>query len=260
MKRDEIRRRLPRLYSAARSLYRLVRKERLDPTSAAIVERLCRSDLRVLWGPFAGMRYLSFASGSGLLPKILGTYEMELHGAVCESLARGYDRVLNIGSGEGYYAVGYARAFPGTTVHAWDSDPLARQRLRALARLNGVADRIIAKGVCSSRDLAARIAGRTLVICDCEGCEKQLLDPVAIPNLAGADLLVEMHDFIDSSISEVLLGRFRGSHEIEILEEFSRSEVPAAILEPLDAEQRRIALWEGRPSGMQWAWMRSRSR
>lgn len=260
MRRDAIRQRLPRLYFAARSLYRLVRGERLDPASAAIVERLCGSDPRVLWGPFDGTRYLQFASGSGLLPKLLGAYEMELHGAVRESLARGYDRVLNVGCGEGYYAVGYARALPGASVQAWDSDPLARQRLRALARLNGVADRIAVGGTCSHRDLAAGITGRTLVVCDCEGCEKELLDPARLPGLRSADLLVEMHDFVDPAISPALLERFQASHDIRVVDASGRSAFPAEILGPLDGDQRHLALWEGRPERMQWAWMTSRAR
>jgi hypothetical protein len=260
VRRDAVRQHLPRLYFAARSLYRLIRGERLDPTSAAIVEHLCGSDPRVLWGPFAGTRYLRFASGSGLLPKLLGAYEMELHGAVRESLARGYDRILNIGCGEGYYAVGYARALPGASVRAWDSDPLARHRLRALARLNGVADRIAIGGTCSPRDLAAGIAGRTLVVCDCEGCEKELLDPAAVPGLVFADLLVEMHDFVDPAISSALLERFRASHDVRVVDAAGRSAFPAEILASLNGEQRRLALWEGRPEGMQWAWMTSRAR
>ncbi len=256
MIRNALRRGLPGPYFLARSLYRKIRPERLDGPAAAIVKRLYGGGgLHVLWGPFAGMRYIPFASGSGLLPKLLGGYEMELHGAVRESLARGYDRIVNVGCGEGYYAVGYALALPAAKVEAYDIDSLARQRLRELARLNGV--EIDIRSACGHQDLAAG-QGRTLIVCDCEGCEKDLLDPARVPGLSDADLLVELHDFIDPTISATLAARFGGTHEIAIVDaREDRSEYPAAILEPLDPEQRRLALWEGRPAGMRWAWMKA---
>lgn len=255
MIRNALRRGLPWSYFLARSLYRKIRPERLKGPAAAIVERLYSGGgPRVLWGPFAGMRYISFASGSGLLPKLLGGYEMELHGAVRESLARGYDRIVNVGCGEGYYAVGYALALPAAQVEAYDVDPLARQRLRELARLNGV--EIDVRSACGHQDLAVK--GRTLIVCDCEGCEKDLLDPARVPGLSGADLLVELHDFVDPAISATLIARFSGTHEITLVEaRGDRSDYPAGILQPLDPGQRRLALWEGRPAGMRWAWMKA---
>ena len=255
MIRDALRRGLPWPYFLARSLYRKVRPERLKGPAAEIVKRLYSGgDLKVLWGPFAGMRYIPFASGSGLLPKLLGGYEMEIHGAVRESLAREYDRVVNIGCAEGYYAVGYARALPGAKIEAYDTDPLARQRLRELARLNGA--EIDVRGACGHQDLAGQ--GRMLIVCDCEGYEKELLDPDRVPSLTGADLLVELHDFVDPTITATITARFGGTHEIALVEARGvRLDYPAEILEPLDPEQRRLALWEGRPAGMRWAWMKA---
>jgi hypothetical protein len=254
--RGALRRYLPWPYFIARSLYRKVRKERLDGPTAAIVECLYGGgDLRVLWGPFAGMRYIT-RSGSGLLPKLLGGYEMELHDAVRESLARGYDRVINVGCGEGYYVVGYALSLPGAVIAAYDTDPLARQRLRELARHNGVDGRIVIRGACGHRHLGS--GGRTLIICDCEGCEKDLLDPSRVPGLTAADLLVELHDFVDPTICATIVARFGGTHEITLVEaRKDRLGYPAAILKPLDPEQRRFALCEGRPAGMRWAWMKA---
>jgi len=262
--RERLRERWPRLYLALRTL-RYAGGEPLDPLSAAVLAGLSPGlseddgEPRVLAGPFQGMRLLRFASGSGLLPKVAGCYEMEIQPAVAASLRRGYRRVVNVGCGEGYYAVGYALALPQAVVHAFDLDILARRRLRTLARRNGAAGRVRPAALCMPEDLAALAGEGSLVFCDCEGCEKELLDPVRVPALAGSDLLVELHDFLDPSISSTLEARFRATHDIEIIPMQERDVSTLPQLARLTPEQQQLAVWEGRPAGMQWAWMRSRA-
>ena len=74
---------------------------------------------RVLHGPFAGMDYTSEASEGGLAPRLLGTYEAELHPALAAVAARGLQLIYDVGCAEGYYAVGLARAVPGARVRAY---------------------------------------------------------------------------------------------------------------------------------------------
>ncbi len=257
---SRLRERAPRLFLALRALRYAVRRERPDPLTAGILAALCGDDPRVLAGPFAGMRCSPFASGSGLLPKIAGTYELEIQPAVAASLARGYERVVNVGCGEGYYAVGYALRLPAAEIHAFDLDPLARQRLRGLARRNGVAGRVRVGARCRPEDLAALAGPGCLVVSDCEGGEKELLDPLLAPRLAAADILVEMHDFVDQTISSTLLSRFSATHDIEIVAMRERDPSRLPLLAALSPEERRFAVWEGRPEGMQWAWMTPRTR
>src|SRR5438105_426555 len=84
---------------------------------AAGFKGLLEADLReltVLDGPFRGLRYPSASSlHSGLLPKLLGTYEAELHGPIEHLLkSRTYGAVVDVGAAEGYYAVGFALRCP----------------------------------------------------------------------------------------------------------------------------------------------------
>ncbi len=256
--RKALRDRAPRLFLALRTLRYAVRPERLDGKTAAIARALCGADLSVLSGPFAGLRYLPFASGSGLLPKLVGCYEMEIHPAVEAACSRGYRSVVNIGCGEGYYAVGFARRLPGARVHAFDTDVVARQRTRRLVRENGVADRVEVRGLCRFEDLARFAGPNSLVVCDCEGCELELLDPRAVPALSASDLLVELHDFIDPTITSTLLERFEATHRIERFAMSDRARASIPSLERLTPEQRAAAVWEGRPAGMEWAWFEAR--
>ena len=71
---------------------------------------------RVLNGPFQGMNFHSAASEGCLVPKLLGCYEQPLHPFLEAAFARDYDVVLNIGSAEGYYAVGLALRMPGARI------------------------------------------------------------------------------------------------------------------------------------------------
>jgi hypothetical protein len=65
---------------------------------------IARTGLRVSGGPFAGLKLSERSVGSELLPKLLGTYELELHRVIEEFLSTDYDVLINIGCGEGFYA------------------------------------------------------------------------------------------------------------------------------------------------------------
>ncbi|HEV3459559.1 MAG TPA: hypothetical protein VHG32_23660 [Thermoanaerobaculia bacterium] len=256
---ERLRGRTPALYLALRNLSRLARQETLDPTWGRIAAALSPGELAVQAGPFAGMRYLPFAGGSGLLPKLVGSYEMELHAAVAESMARRPVRLINVGAAEGYYAVGYALRVPALEVHAFDVDVLARQRLRELGRLNGVAGRIHCHRECDHRQLEDLIVARTLIVCDCEGCEDRLLDARLAPRLAQADLMVELHVEGRPALAAALRARFAATHSTTQVPMTSRDAVGAAfagVLSRLAPEDRGLALYE-RDAPTAWLWLRS---
>lgn len=95
----------PRLV-ARRSEYVLRRK-----TMMIVKERF--GDLVVKSGPFRGLQYIVAESiCSALVPKLLGSYESELHETLERLLCNDYDLVLDIGCAEGFYAVGIAKT-PG---------------------------------------------------------------------------------------------------------------------------------------------------
>ena len=52
---------------------------------------------------------------------------------------------------------------------------------------------------------------------DCEGAEAELADPEAVPWLAGARLLIELHPAIHADIRERLERRFEPTHELELI-------------------------------------------
>jgi hypothetical protein len=232
----------------------------LAVTAPAAREYISRYGLEVRHGPFVGMRYppgLEPYIGD-LVAKLTGVYERELHAAIAEWVEIGFERVIDVGSAEGYYAVGFARAMPGTVVSAFDIDPVARERCGRMAALNGVAERVAVGGECAPSALAAFPEEGVALLSDCEGAERALLDPDAAPRLRRWTILVELHDFVDPTISETVLGRFRETHEIEVVEMEDRDEVPSEL--DFATPHQLPKLLSERPPGMRWAHMRPRAR
>jgi precorrin-6B methylase 2 len=211
-----------------------------------------KNNLVVPDGPFVGMRSINVSAGSSIVPKLIGSYEAELHDTIRELACRGYERVVNIGCGEGYYAVGLARLLPAAHVFALDSESAARTLCHSLAELNEVAERVTIMGQCTPTGLQELAQPGTLIFCDCEGGELELLDPVAVPNLSRCDILVEMHDFLRPETSATLETRFRSTHTTRVIPQSSRDPQAYPILESFSEFDRLLCLCEHRPGSTPW--------
>jgi len=205
-------------------------------------------------GPFAGMAFLDRVSEGAYIPKLLGSYEAELHGVIEQICAAGYDTVVNVGCAEGYYAVGLARRLPSARVHAFDIDSNARQLCGQLVEVNGVADQVAIAGELAGSDFAKFAGGRVLVLCDIEGAEVELLDPDAYPPLRHMDLLVEIHRAGDAWASDLLFPRFAESHTITEIQPEPRLSTQYPALAGLNEVDRFFALLE-RIEPTRWAFL-----
>ena len=213
---------------------------------------------RVMGGPFQGMLYGDTAVCSALLPKLAGSYEAELQ-PLLESLSpRRYDTILDVGCAEGYYAVGFALRWPHTQVRAYDTNPQARELCAQMAEANGVAARVKVEGACDAALLRKVAGAKTLLVCDCEGCELELLQPGSVPELRDCDMLVELHDCLGLVVRSVLYERFAATHTITIVDSLPRRPDAYPALACLSPSDRLTALDEIRPP-MQWGFFRART-
>ena len=232
-----------------------------------------RTHRRVRLGPFAGMRYADGSVGSAYLPKLLGIYERELVSIIEQACVRRPERILNVGAGEGYYAVGLALRNPQARVIAFESRLEGQSALRQMAGLNHVAGRIEIRGCCDPNALRAAFEYnvqqpgrharlRSLVLCDAEGDELDLLEPRFVPELRSTDILVESHDFIRPGITEELLERFTPTHHVERIWQTQRSsqDFPFRnlVTRVLPRSYLDWAVSEWRPARMCWLWMKTR--
>ena len=217
-----------------------------------------RSGDRILSGPFKGMAYPLRSSEGSRNPRLIGCYEACLAPVIEEIVAGGYDTVVDIGSAEGYYAVGLALRMPKARILARDSDDQAQSACTQLALANGVQDRVLVGGSVTHDELNRLITERTVVICDAEGAEEQLLDPAAAPALQRADILVEVHEGMKEGRLDLLVRRFTQTHEIRRIERKLDDQALPGWTDRLGDLDRLLLLWEWRSTPTPWLWMTQR--
>lgn len=224
---------------------------------------VAKHGLIVQAGPFAGMilpARVCWGDGD-TLPKLLGCYEAELHQWIAAVVATPPDLIVNVGAAEGYYAVGLARLMPNVAVYAFNSAALSGDICREAAQLNDVAGQITVAGHCGTDTLQTLLAtsGNPFLLCDCEGEERNLIDPARVPALAAATIVVECHDFIDTSITQTLIDRLTATHELQGVRESARDPNAWPFLTTLNSLDRWVAVCEYRPCTMHWLYARPKS-
>jgi hypothetical protein len=173
----------------------------------------------VTMGPFRGMRYGGIhAVRSALWPKLLGTYEQELHDFVISLTRRKPGMIVNVGAAEGYYSVGFALRFPGVPVVAYEQDLRGRVNIRKLAAINGVADRVKIQRSFGPSDMALLPDAAGLLVMDCEGAEERLITAGNVGALKNWDLIIETHDGYHSGVTKRLCDLLVATHEVQVIE------------------------------------------
>jgi hypothetical protein len=203
-------------------------------------------------GPFAGLRYPEgvISHVTTAVPKLVGSYERELHEAVEHAIEADPSSVITAGSADGYYAVGLARRLPGATVHGFDVEPHWRRICAQVAEENGVRERVVLGERLEGTAFGELPVDGALVVIDCDGCEEDLFSADPVARLAGATVLVETHDHLVPGVTERLLERFAATHSAEVIEAQPRwiSEFPEIeSLEGVSYVDRELAITEFRP-------------
>ena len=208
----------------------------------------------VLYGPFAGMKYpVASILSRHSVPMLLGSYERELHEIIDAALRREYHLVIDVGSAEGYYAVGFALKGRSPVV-TFDADARELGLCKAMARLNGVENRITARRWCTPEALRALAAGtRCFILSDCEGYEAELFGDATANVLTRSDVLIEIH----GDAYEPLRERFSKTHAVRTLVASERSASDYSELACLGADGA-CAVAEYRPPGQRWLYAVSR--
>lgn len=109
--------------------------EDLNLSKGNLFHLLKLNDFKVLNGPFKDLIYYSSESlAFENFKKIIGTYEMELHPILYQLFKKKYDIIIDIGSAEGYYVVGFARKWPEAQIFAYDNNPQVIVKLKEMLK------------------------------------------------------------------------------------------------------------------------------
>jgi hypothetical protein len=213
---------------------------------------------RIRHHPMAGLIYTgdSFCSAAG--PKLLSTYEIEITGILHHVIASSPKIICDVGSADGFFAVGLAKALPSTRVIAYELDNSARDKSRELATYNRVADRIDFRGACDHNEFQRLLIEDMpdFVLMDIEGGEYRLLMDTDLDRTAHVRLLVEIHDYGDGTIATPIIARFSATHSITSYPAKRRSlaDIPYLFMRPIVGILQVMGsdyIYE-RPDGMSW--------
>ncbi|MCR5878993.1 methyltransferase [Phenylobacterium sp. J367] len=210
-------------------------------------------------GPFAGLHYATRATEGAMMPRLLGTYETELHPHLLRFAAQDLDCVIDVGCAEGYYAVGLARLMPGVTVHAFDTSADARAACALNARDNGVEAQVVIGATFAPEDFQAFAGRRALVIMDVEGAEDELLLPDRAPALAHMRVIVETHEGHRPGVRQRLIDRFSPTHEVLVVDHGGRPQTLPPWIRELGHLDHLLAVWEFRTGPTPWLVMTPKS-
>lgn len=214
----------------------------------------------VMQGPLSGMDFLPESAEGCHIAKLLGCYEQPLQPFIEQAIASAYPTILNIGCAEGYYAVGMARRMPETHVLAHDLNPKAQQVCAELASKNHVSKRVSVGGLFTPESFAAYAGTSTLVMCDIEGAERELLNPLEAPALKGMDIIVESHECLISGVTQLLIDRFKETHHITLVQDDGqrRLDGPPQWFMSLAHLDQLLATWEWRSGPTPWLVMKAK--
>lgn len=196
-------------------------------------------------GPLKGLKINGEDLAWGtLLPKIFGLYERELHPFFQEIIESKVGTLIDVGSAEGYFAVGLALKMPELQVHAFDIDERAREHTHKLALKNQVEEQIQVNGECS-KDTLLKFpkSERALILLDCEGAEKDLIDKEIGEHFKNSYFLIETHDSLAKGALSHVVESLSSSHNLELIVNESKKERlnHLSILEGIEPN-REIAL------------------
>lgn len=230
------------------------RKSCYDNGQAINRLKIIFKDKKVRNGFFKNLKYPSFESaGSSIIPKLLGSYECELFDFLSSVKNKNYTQILDIGCAEGYYVVGFALKFPNAKIFGFDIDKRALELCKVLASENNVQSRIYLKD--NFTDNSVESFEHTLLLCDCEGFERDFFTKENVFKFNKTDLIIELHPFIKSDVKEYLSNLFLLTHNLSFVSSYDNRrkvfDFSNSLLGLSDFE-KNIAVEEGRPFTMEW--------
>lgn len=187
-------------------------------------------------------------------PRLIGCYEQCLHPVIQYTNTVKYERIVDIGCAEGYYAVGLARLHPEAIVYAFETDHRELRLCREMAAINH-AGNIVFQHFCDAASLLDLVAARRcLIVCDCEGFEEHLFTKATGAAMPNADFIIELHEEASAGLTERVCAAFSDRRYEVIRYSTSKPDVLPSLAETLGSSLAEMCVSEHRSAEQQWLW------
>ncbi len=215
-------------------------------------------------GPFAGLKLdrKNTASKGQLGLKIFGLYESVVVNAIEQHGPFG--DLVNIGACDGYFTLGLLRGGLVRRSICFEAVATRQRAITRYAQNNQLDDRVIVLGTADEnigQEISKHefVSKNSLMICDIEGAEFELLTANFLSQLTGATMIVELHDRIAGQSLELrqqLIDRLPENYQHTILTWQPPDFSGIRDIEELSDNDRALAVSEGRKQRGEWlmAW------
>lgn len=231
---------------SARSQKFIIDRERTTgriDASRKFVEKHGRTVLR---GPFRGLVYnCETANERNLVHRLVGSYEAELHPWIEEIAQKNYVMLLDIGTADGFYAVGFGRLMPKAQVIGFDTDRWARNATEKLVRENQTSN-VQVEAMCTTEWINRHVLPNTLIFSDCEGYEEVLFDLEKSPILRECDMVIELHERPAPGVEKRIRERFAQTHDCRSVTYIDHDPALFPELADVEPDMRELIISEGR--------------
>jgi hypothetical protein len=240
------------------AISKAIMKQRRKMLARSIFDRY---DGVVQIGPYAGMKLgdRSNISQGPLGLKILGLYESLIVEKICS--IKNFDDFINFGAADGYMALGPLFNTSCKRAICFEMTEEGRNAVKRNAKINNIFDALIIKGkvdqdVISSLSQLEINPSRSVVLCDIEGAEFEVLTKEVFTFLHGATIIVELHDKLINNghgLRDKLFKNIPSDAQTQIISQKQASSFDGiSDLEELNDSDRALVMSEGRKFFGEW--------
>jgi len=230
-----------------------------DLAKEIIISEIVGTEIaKVLTGPFTGMildRNQTWGDYD-FLPKLLGTYELQIVEYLNKICSSGNMSMLNLGSADGYFALGALRAGWVDRCVCFETSEKSRRAILRLAKKNALSKELVVNGKIDSKLFKHIVASNAfdIILCDIEGAEFSLFDSEALALLKRSFVVIELHDSFNPALKgekTLLIENAERNFNIRLVRN-TDSFLSIPIMNKFSDDYRLLAYSEGRPCEMEW--------
>lgn len=189
---------------------------------------------RVYFGPFSGLKIPEELYNILSLSEIMGFYESCLHPVFSDLLNKNVKNVILVGGNNGYYSAGISYLFNPSNFFIYEMNKNMHILIESWYKKNNLKLPQI-RGEANVSNFINFQEKIDLLLIDCEGAEKFLLNPDHFIWQKNSNIILELHPFYVENLISLITERFSKTHYIELIyDDFQEDKKIQKILDGLN--------------------------